>query len=238
MRDVPSVLSFSTLPSRILRAAFNQTDQSPLIDEILQHSSTESSCVLVNNLSPHERAVLLVQCLSEIVLFLHKLADSQWPHRENFSLSLPPLTLTEKSVERTLAEFGEGRERITVLETVEGSRVFTECALAQQIADLVTEAVEIAEHDGYLAKDGHGAVEYAMGGMGGQNSGRYYLGGGGGGERSTHGHHGHGHGHPRQRRSVVVVDDSELQEISLSFVNDKGPDDMVLPCGMKILPLN
>ena len=44
-------------------------------------------------------------------------------------------------------------------------------------------------------------------------------------------------GHDAQR-SIVVVDDSDLQEISLSFVNDKSPDDVVLPCGLKILPLN
>ncbi|GAB1320905.1 hypothetical protein MFIFM68171_11115 [Madurella fahalii] len=44
--------------------------------------------------------------------------------------------------------------------------------------------------------------------------------------------------HHGASRAIVVEDDSELQEISLSFVNDKGPDDMVLPCGLTILPLN
>jgi hypothetical protein len=39
-------------------------------------------------------------------------------------------------------------------------------------------------------------------------------------------------------RNSVVLDDSDLQEISLSYVNDKGPDDMVLPCGLRILRLN
>lgn len=44
--------------------------------------------------------------------------------------------------------------------------------------------------------------------------------------------------HHGASRAIVVEDDSELQEISLSFVNDTGPDDMVLPCGLTILPLN
>lgn len=32
--------------------------------------------------------------------------------------------------------------------------------------------------------------------------------------------------------AFVVEDKSELQEMSLSFLNDQGPDDIVLPCGM------
>jgi len=40
-------------------------------------------------------------------------------------------------------------------------------------------------------------------------------------------------------RRIVVEDDSELQEISMSFVNDhRAPGDVVLPCGLTILPLN
>lgn len=47
--------------------------------------------------------------------------------------------------------------------------------------------------------------------------------GGGGGSVASH--------------RIVVEDDSELQEISMSYVNDKGPNDVTLPCGLTILPL-
>lgn len=238
MRDVSAVLAEPSLPSRILKAAFNQTDQFPLLAEILEHSSTESSSLLVNNLSPHERAVLLVQGFSELVLFLHKLADSQWPHRENFSLSLPPPTLTAHGVERQLDEFGMGNERIKVLQMVEGSTVFTDCPIRQAIADLIAGAIERAEHEekgdeGIAMRDSD--VYSLAAASTGVSSGRYLCEGVVGASGGAHDHH---PSHRAPRRSVVVVDDSDLQEISLSFVNDKSPNDVVLPCGLKILPLN
>ncbi|KAM7218336.1 hypothetical protein V8F06_006259 [Rhypophila decipiens] len=227
MRDVSSVLADASLPVRILKAAFHQTDQFPLLTEILQHSSTESSSLLVNNLSPHERAVLLVQGFTLLVFFLHRLADAQWPHRENFSLSLPPLTVTKHGVDRLVKELENGKERIAVLEMVEGSTIFTECAIRQGIADLVAGVVERVEQEEKTESE-----FYSFGGgSSGAGPGRYVYEGVVGGSGN----------HPaprRQRRSVVVVDDSDLQEISLSFVNDKSPDDMVLPCGLRILPLN
>lgn len=36
----------------------------------------------------------------------------------------------------------------------------------------------------------------------------------------------------------MAEDEAELQEFSLNFVDDRGPDDMVLPCGMTVLTLN
>jgi hypothetical protein len=55
-----------------------------------------------------------------------------------------------------------------------------------------------------------------------------------GAEIDTRGHFGAGVG----GKGIVVEDDSELEEISLSFVNDKGPNDIVLPNGLRILQLN
>ncbi|KAM7195409.1 hypothetical protein V8F33_006750 [Rhypophila sp. PSN 637] len=227
MRDVSYVLAEPTLPVRILKAAFHQTDQFPLLTEILQHSSTESSSLLVNNLSPHERAVLLVQGFTLFVFFLHRLADAQWPHRENFSLSLPPPTVTSQRVDRLMKELENGQERIAVLEMVEGSTIFTECAIRQGIADLVVGVIERVEQEEKRESEFYSFV----GASSGAGPGRYVYEGVVGGSGN----------HPaprRQRRSVVVVDDSDLQEISLSFVNDKSSDDMVLPCGLRILPLN
>lgn len=234
MRDVSAVLSDPSLPTRILKAALQQTDQYLLLTEILQHSSTESSSLLVNSLSPHERAVLLVQGFALLVLFLHKLADSQWPHRENFSLSLPPLTVTQQAVEKLLGEFGTLREKTSVMEMVEGSTIFSDCPIRQAIADLVAGAIERAEQEekgdnAMLARESE--FYSSVGASSGVSSGRYVY----EGVVGTSGHHPSRRG---QRRSPVVVDDSDLQEISLSFVNDKSPDDVVLPCGLKILPLN
>ena len=111
------------------------------------------------------------------------------------------------------------------MEAVEGSTIFTECPLRQGISDLVAGVVERADHEG----------KYKEGGAGGEYS-HSFGGGSAGGAKYSYGYGGNHH-HDAQR-SVVVVDDSDLQEISLSFVNDKSPDDMVLPCGLKILPLN
>ncbi|KAK3374781.1 hypothetical protein B0H63DRAFT_480871 [Podospora didyma] len=192
MRDTAAVLTDPTLLDRILGATFEPA-QRRFLEESLHHSSIESGTILLG-LSPHERAVLLTQALAGIVLFLHKLADTQWPHEDLVS----PYTLPARTVERELQEIRSGTEKQEVLETIEASRIFSSCQLKTEIADLVVKAVEQAER-----------VDVP-------NS-------------------------PNQRagsRGIVVEDDSELQEISLSFVNDKGPDDMFLPCGLKILRLN
>ena len=193
MRDPTATLADPTLLRRALDATFDASQKALLTDSL--GSSGTSSSSLVLNLSPHERAVLLAQALAGALLFLHRLADSQWP----YDAFLAPYTLTPGAVARQLEELRGGRERREALETVEASTVFTTCALRKGVADLLVRAVEWAD-----------AVRFA--GAGGNQH----------------------HGAPR---AVVVEDDSELQEISLSFVNDKGPDDMVLPCGLTILPL-
>ena len=193
MRDPTATLADPTLLRRALDATFDASQKALLTDSL--GSSGTSSSSLVLNLSPHERAVLLAQALAGALLFLHRLADSQWP----YDAFLAPYTLTPGAVARQLEELRGGRERREALETVEASTVFTTCALRKGVADLLVRAVERAD-----------AVRFA--GAGGNQH----------------------HGAPR---AVVVEDDSELQEISLSFVNDKGPDDMVLPCGLTILPL-
>ncbi|KAK3311868.1 hypothetical protein B0H66DRAFT_594540 [Apodospora peruviana] len=196
MRDISSILTDAGLLTRILTAAFG-TNQRPLLSEILSCSLSTEQPTMLLNLSPHERAVLLTQSLVEIVLFLHKLADTQWPHRENFALALPPPTLTARTLERELDDFLLGHEKNTVLEVVEGSTIFSSCPLKKGISDLISSAVEqaVSKHDGVARQSPSG-------------------------------------------KPVVIVEDSDLQEISLSFVNDKSPDDMILPCGLRILPLN
>ncbi|KAK1751306.1 hypothetical protein QBC47DRAFT_80661 [Echria macrotheca] len=186
MRDVSCVLSNPGLLERVLFATFEK-DQRPLLEESLHRSSTDQTILL--GLSPHERAVLLTQELASIVMFLDKLADMQWPQRDPFG------TVTAYSIESDLRAIAVGRGKRELLETIEGSTIFTTSPLKQAIADLITRAVEQA--DKAVSPHGRGAG-----------------------------------------RAIVVVDDSELQEMSLTYVNDKAPDDMVLPCGLTILPLN
>jgi len=186
MRDTGSVLANPDLLEKVLLTVFDK-DQRPLLDESLHRSSTDPNIVL--GLSPHERAVLMTQAIASVVLFLDDLAETQWPQRDPFG------TVTMQTVESELRAIGAGRARKELLETIEGSYVFTSCPLKQAIADLIVKAVEKA--DQIASPHGRGA-----------------------------------------RRTSIMVDDSELQEISLSYVNDKGPDDMVLPCGLTILPLN
>ncbi|KAK0637445.1 hypothetical protein B0T17DRAFT_482016 [Bombardia bombarda] len=203
MRDVGSVLTDSKLLGRVLHAAFLDTSQQPIMTECLSHSGTEPTLFL--GLSPHERAVLLAQVLGEIVLFLHKLADTQWPHGGSGGpTALAPPSLTSRTVERVLAEFREGQAKTEVLDIVEASRIFSSCQLRQGVSDLITKAVEQADRVVSLAPPKPAVMN---------------------------------------NRAVVVVDDDAgdgMRDISLSFVNDKGvgPDDMVLPCGLRILPLN
>ncbi|KAK3905461.1 hypothetical protein C8A05DRAFT_12704 [Staphylotrichum tortipilum] len=180
----------------LLRRALNATfvdSQKALLDECLRRSSTESGSLLLN-LTPHERAVLLTQALAGAVLFLHQLADAQWPH----DVFLAPYTLTPSMLARQLDTIQRGGGGRAVLEMVEASTVFSECTLPSAVADLIVKAVQRAA------------------------------------DRGAGGHH------PRhgESRAIVVEDDSELQEISLSFVNDhKAAGDVVLPCGLTILPL-
>ncbi|KAK3296362.1 uncharacterized protein B0H64DRAFT_342579 [Chaetomium fimeti] len=120
-----------------------------------------------------------------------------------------PTGITSDTITRQLAETrASAAERRALLEAVESSGVFTACTLRGQVAEVMVRAVQGAER-----------VRVSEGGMGG-GGGRRHAGAGAAG-----------------RGIVVVEDDSELQEISLSFVNDKGPEDMVLPSGLTILPL-
>jgi len=193
LRDPTATLvADPSLLRRALDATFVDT-QKALLDECLRRSGTESGSLLLN-LTPHERAVLLTQALAGAVLFLHQLADAQWPH----DVFLAPYTLTPSMLGRQLDTIRRGGGGRAVLETVEASTVFSECTLPSAVADLIVKAVQTAA------------------------------------DRGAGGHHPH-HG---ESRAIIVEDDSELQEISLSFVNDhKAAGDVVLPCGLTILPL-
>lgn len=240
LRDVSALLTAPALPSDVLHACFAATPQRLLLDDALHAPGTESTILL--GLSPHERAVLLTQCLTHLTLFLHKLAETQWPHRAPTAGrgEMVPATLTRAAIDKAIAELRDGTERTDVLERVESSRVFSECNLPSQVADLIARTVE-------LVADGEAGVTVGAGGSSESEDsagGSYLLGAGGAGAdtlgdfaHGRHHHHHHHHKHGR-KRSAVVVDDSELAEISLSFVNDKGPDDMFLPCGLRILKLN
>ncbi|KAK4167731.1 hypothetical protein QBC43DRAFT_311341 [Cladorrhinum sp. PSN259] len=201
MRDVPSSLNDPSLLSRIVDATFGR-NQKPILTESLHRSGTESGSILLN-LSPHERAVLLTQALAGIILFLHVLADTQWPqpdfnhYHATYRDPSSPYTLTPRTVARELEETKEGATgKQELLETIEASSIFSECTLKQEITELLRSAVASAEKLGSP------------------------------------------HRHMRGPRKLVVEDESELQEFSLSFVNDhRGPGDAVLPCGLTILPV-
>ena len=207
------------LISTVLDATFDP-EQHDLVVEALSHASTDEDTHMLLGLSPHERAVLLAQSLAALIFFLHKLADSQWPHRNNSALTLPPATLTAMTVQRAVDEIRAGHEKRELLETIENSPIFSTCRMKQEVAGLIVKAVEHADK---------------VNGAGGQQHPYFDDDGVGGG--GSLGHHGRMSIH-HPARSILVVDDADLEEISLSFVNDKGPDDMVLPCGLRILPLN
>jgi hypothetical protein len=201
MRDTASVLNNSstevTSPvQRILEATFD-TNQQPLLKESLNTSGTESTrTTLLLNLSPHERAVLLTQALASIVLFLYRLAETQWPHRDTVDC-----TLTRQMVDNVLGSIrsGSGNEKKKkVLETIESSLIFTSCPMKQAIANLIVEAVQLAAHEIDLSHWGH------------------------------------------EHESVInVEEDLGLQEISFSSaVSGKRAGDVVLPSGLRVLPLN
>jgi hypothetical protein len=207
MRDPTAALtSDPSLLTHILEATFDTT-QRGLIAECLSTNTNTSpspststsdpdtnSNSLLSHLTPHERAVLLAQALTGTILFLHRLTDAQQ------GTSAIPAGITPGAITRQLAETrANTTERRAVLETVEGSGVFTSCTLRGQVAEVMVRAVQSAER----AREGQAGARR----------------------------------HAGAPRGIVVEDDSELQEISLSFVNDKGPDDMVLPSGLTILPL-
>ncbi|EGS17831.1 uncharacterized protein CTHT_0071850 [Thermochaetoides thermophila DSM 1495] len=204
----------NTLLFRILDAAF-PSSQKPLISEILNRSGTETGTIL-SSLSPHERGVLLGQALASIVLFLHRVADTQWPYNHDTAAAgaeaVAPLagsatahshTVTAQVVDRTLQGIKTGPGKDEVLQAVEGSRVFTTCTHRKDIADLIVQAVEKGER----AERGVQAKE--------------------------HGHEGVG----QMTHWLTFEDEGKKQEMSLSFVNDKSTDDVILPCGLTILPL-
>ncbi|CCC14349.1 hypothetical protein SMACR_08935 [Sordaria macrospora] len=198
LRDVSCVLDLNHNPSlliRILEATFGP-HQRVLVDESLSHSSTDPGHTIFLGLSPHERAVMLAQAMAAVILFLHKLADIQWPHRDNSRGILPPATITSRQVQHVIDEIELGTEKRDLLEEIEGSSLFTSCRMRKEVADLICKAVEKADESA--------ASHFSR----------------------------------EESRGTFMVDDSDLQEISLAFVNDKGPDDMVLPNGLRILPLN
>ncbi|KAB5529070.1 hypothetical protein GE09DRAFT_1064621 [Coniochaeta sp. 2T2.1] len=178
--DPDKVLADPQLLDQIIESVFDAEELG-----FLQGSIDIGGQDLINGLAPHDRACLLSQALAGIILFFHRLSESQWLHRD------PVPKLTAHIVDRELSGIRTGKERRAIFETIESSSVFTECHLASQVSDLILKAVAQEER--------FGASENAF----------------------------------------TIEDDSELQEISLSFVNDHpGPEDVVLPNGMTVLTLN
>ncbi|EAQ88852.1 hypothetical protein CHGG_05471 [Chaetomium globosum CBS 148.51] len=198
LRDPTAALtSDPALLAHILEATFDAS-QHGLVAECLNTNTTTDADTnptsLIAHLTPHERAVLLTQTLTSILLFLHRLADTQQ------TTTATPSGLTRAALTRQLTETHSApTERRAVLETVESSAVFSSCTLHGQVAEVMVRAVQ-------------GAARAREGSTGGRR-------------------------HAGAPRGIVVEDDSELQEISLSFVNDQGPDDVVLPSGLTLLPL-
>ncbi|KAK4131591.1 hypothetical protein BT67DRAFT_464267 [Trichocladium antarcticum] len=198
LHDDPALLdATATLLPQILNATFDPSQQ-PLLAECLTQSSTDPRTILAN-LSPHERAVLLTQALAAPLLFLHRLAATQWPHGDGHAAAH---TLTARAVARVLDEIRAGAERRAVLQTVEASPLFTTCTLRSAIADLLVAAV------GRGVKGGGAAVAATA-----AAAGRLQTGG-----------------------SRGYVEDDHAQ-VPLTFAAERGPDDVVLPCGLTILPL-
>lgn len=180
--DPHKALSHPRLLDRILESVFDAEELGFLKGKGSFDNKGQS---LIDGLSPHDRACMLTQALTGVVLFFHKLAESQWLHRD------PVPQLTAHIVERELNSIRSGKERKAAFETIESSAIFTQCRLISQVSDLILKAVGQGEKIGV------------------------------------------------PDNAFIIEDDSELEEISLSFVNDHpGPDDVVLPNGMKILALN
>ncbi|KAL1844548.1 hypothetical protein VTK73DRAFT_2321 [Phialemonium thermophilum] len=213
LKDPGGLLAQPSMLSRVLAAAL-EPRQLGLVEDSMKDTdaaavpvatTTTTSPKLVDGLSPHDRACLLVVAVAEILLVFHKLGEMQALRSGSRRNGAGGVSLTERRIEATLREVAAGTERVAVRETVEASRVFTQGFALGEVAELIARAVEQAERGDAAA--------------GGSSSSR----GGGGG---------------RAPRSLVVEDDSELEEISLHFVNDRGPDETVLPNGMRVLVLN
>ena len=180
LKDPDKTLLDPNLLGQILESVFDENELG-----LLKGSFENSGQTLIGGLTPHDRACMLAQALAGVALFFHKLAETQWLHRD------PVPELTTHIVERELNGIRSGKERKVVLETIESSHVFSQCHLIGEVSDLVLKAVGQGEK------------------LGAPNN------------------------------AFMIEDESELAEISLSFVNDHpGPDNVVLPNGMTILELN
>jgi hypothetical protein len=204
LRDPTSILDPDPAPpaaesllARILFATFDDSRRAIVSDALLRSGTDTDSLVLA--LTPHDRAVLLAQALAAVLLYFHRLADTQWPHGVlPASYSLGPETLS-RHLEDLRRDSVRDQERHAVLEEVEESNIFTTCTLRRNVAELLVKAIEKADR----IRNGKA-----------------------------------GSRHPGEARTPVEVeDDSELQEISMRFANDKSPNNAVLPCGLSILPL-
>ncbi|KAK0663913.1 hypothetical protein QBC41DRAFT_328966 [Cercophora samala] len=257
LRDPSSVLTDPLLLNRVLDSTFG-THQKPLLAESLRRSGTESGNILLS-LSPHERAVLLTQALAGIILFLHMLADSQWPHAEALPTSAPlspgytfstPTTphfpshsssanadLTQRQVSRELEDLRLGTGKSILLDAIESSSIFTQCQLRQDISELILKAVTLAEKSEITGG----------GGPTGESNYRF----------AYHQHHdamflerGYGGDEEGVGKGTALGDSLSaadmIRDMSMTFVNDNnelregtaGQGNAKLPCGLTILPLN
>ncbi|KAK4639849.1 hypothetical protein QC761_701300 [Podospora bellae-mahoneyi] len=253
LRDPSSVLTDPLLLNRILDSTFG-THQKPLLAESLRRSGTESGSILLS-LSPHERAVLLTQALAGIVLFLHMLADSQWPHAETLPTSAPlspgytfstPTTphfpshsgsvntdLSQRQISRELEDLRLGTGKSILLDTIESSSIFTECQLKQDISELILKAVTLAEKS-EITGAGENNYRFAYH----QHHDAMFLEGGYGGDED-----GVGKG-TAMGDSLSAAD--MIRDMSMTFVNDNNElregtareGKVKLACGLTILPLN
>ncbi|KAK4662249.1 uncharacterized protein QC763_701300 [Podospora pseudopauciseta] len=253
LRDPSSVLTDPLLLNRVLDSTFG-THQKPLLAESLRRSGTESGNILLS-LSPHERAVLLTQALSGIVLFLHMLADSQWSHAETLPTLAPlspgytfstPTTphfpshsgsvntdLSQRQISRELEDLRLGTGKSILLDTIESSSIFTECQLKQDISELILKAVTLAEKS-EITGAGENNYRFAYH----QHHDAMFLEGGYGGDED-----GVGKG-TAMGDSLSAAD--MIRDMSMTFVNDNnelregtaGEGKVKLACGLTILPLN
>ncbi|KAL2271976.1 hypothetical protein VTJ83DRAFT_1347 [Remersonia thermophila] len=148
LRDPASVLDPPAPPpapeagllARVLFATFDASRRPLVRDELLRAGTDAGSLVL--GLTPHDRAVLLAQTLAGVLLFLHRLADAQWPHG-----ALPAsYALGEATLARHVEDLSASEaERRAALEEVEASPVFTQCALRGSVAELLVRAIERAD---------------------------------------------------------------------------------------------
>ncbi|KAK0719053.1 hypothetical protein B0T21DRAFT_374668 [Apiosordaria backusii] len=263
LRDPSSVLTDPLLVNRVLDSTFG-THQKPLLAESLRRSGTECGSILLS-LSPHDRAVLLTQALAGIILFLHMLADSQWPHAETLPSSAPlspgytfsstPTTsshlppfhssggsvgsdLSQRQISRELEDLRLGTGKSILLDTIESSSIFTQCQLKQEISELILKAVTLAERSEITGGGGPvGGNNYRFAYH--QHHDAMFLEGAYGGDEE-----GVGKG-TAMGDSLSAAD--MIRDMSMTFVNDNNElregggregGNVKLPCGLTILPLN